>query len=79
MRESWLAAGCRRHGRGTHMSDEEKRLEEDVEGHRVQKLAEDDTEGHRVQKEDSGDDTEGHRIQKEDMSGDDTEGHRIQK
>jgi hypothetical protein len=60
------------------MSDEEKRLEEDVEGHKRMKESADDTEGHiKPRKEDlSGDDTEGHiKPRKEDLSGDDTEGH----
>ena len=65
MRESWLAARCRRHGRGTYMSDEEKRLEEDTEGHGPRKVCDDDTEGHVLRKEDAtGDDTEGHILRK---------------
>ena len=78
MRESWLAAGCRRHGRGTHMSDEEKRLEEDAEGHVLRKESEEDTEGHVLRKE-SEEDTEGHILRKEDATGDDTEGHILRK
>ena len=65
MRESWLAARCRRHGRGTYMSDDEKRLEEDAEGHVLRKESEDDAEGHVLRKEDAtGDDTEGHILRK---------------
>ena len=78
MRESWLAAGCRQHGRGTFMSDEEKRLEEDAEGHVLRKESEEDTEGHVLRKE-SEEDTEGHILRKEDATGDDTEGHILRK
>ena len=45
--------------KGDYMSDEEKRLEEDTEGHGPRRETEDDTEGHGPRRE-SEDDTEGH-------------------